>query len=236
MHRSDERAGLLDLSQFRLLRRRPANRLAARLRALALTWPLSPRRMRATTGRLRLWRTLAATWPLTLRGRAWKTRPHNWRVRRLRSGPRPGAWCVRRRTMTTRPEPWPWSVDPQLALWIPRTASIVAVPVVAHAERDDAKSNHRAVSQHWNIRALVGIDDVSGINPAAVRASHDVTPSVVAQTALHDDLHAGRQYCDHGIIHRRSRAKMHVLGGIGPLRVRNRRRASQQRRHNAQHP
>jgi hypothetical protein len=29
---------------------------------------------------------------------------------------------------------------------------------------------------------------------------------------------------------------MHVLGGIGPLRVRNRRRASQQRRQNTQHP
>ena len=248
MYRSDERAGLLDLSQFRLLYRLPANRCAARLLALAVTWPLRPRRMRATTGRLPLWRTLAATWPLALRGRTWKTRPHTWRMRR-RSGPRPGgrrvrrrwsisrpgAWRMRRRMMSTRRETWPWSVDPQLALWIPRAASIVAVPVVAHAERDDAQSDHCAVSQHRNIRSLIGINDVSGINPAAVRASHDVTPPVVAQTALHDNLHAGRQYCDHGIFDRWSRTKMHVLGCIGPLRVRKRRRASQQRRHNAQH-
>lgn len=204
--------------------------------------------MRTATWRLPLRRTLAASWRLALRGRAWNTRPQARRLRRRSiprpderrmrrrwSIPRPGAWCVRRRTMSTRREPRLRPVDPQLPLWIPRAASIVAVPVVAHAVRDDAQSDHGAVSQHRNIRALVGINDVSSINPAAVRTSHDVTPSVVAQAPLHDDLHAGRQYRDHGIIHRRSRTKMHVLGGIGPLRVRNRRRASQQRSQNAQH-
>jgi hypothetical protein len=104
---------------------------------------------------------------------------------------------------------------------------IVMIPIVSNAEGDDAQSNEGAVCQHRHVRALIRINNVCRISPAAVRASHHVAPAIVAQATFYDDLDTRQQGCHYGVFRGGSGAKIHLLGNIAHLRQNGRRQNCQ---------
>ena len=122
------------------------------------------------------------------------------------------------------------SMEPTVPVPIEGTVVVVVRPIVEQSESDDRDADLRAVGQQRHCAALIHVADVGGIDPATVRAGNHVAPCVVAQTALHGDLVAGREDRDHRIVARRAGAKVGIPGGVRGLRLRLARQREQHHR------
>src|SRR5262249_6727683 len=77
------------------------------------------------------------------------------------------------------------AVHPFVAPPIPRSPVIVVIPIVRNGELYDGHTQTRCVGVQRNEAALILINDIRRINPAAIVCERDVTPAPVIE-ATHD--------------------------------------------------
>jgi hypothetical protein len=163
------------------------------------------------------WRRMATRRPESRCGRKRTTR-------RTVAGSR---WVTRPRRVAARAVARPGSGGPIAALRIPGAPHVVVVPIVAHEKGSDADTEQGPVIDQGNVGALVGVDDVAGIDPAPVGAHHHIAPAVVTQTAFHRQGSPRREHGHHGIFPGRAGPQVDFLGGISQHRLGRQRQAGQ---------
>ena len=85
---------------------------------------------------------------------------------------------------------WWRSVDPALTLRVPRPANIVLIPVTGNTVGQDADADHGAGADDRNIRTLIGVNNVAGVDPTPARTRLHIAPAIVGHAALDGDRHA----------------------------------------------
>jgi hypothetical protein len=96
--------------------------------------------------------------------------------------------------MTGRPAVYPLIPPP-----IPGTLVIVPVPVISNRELHDRDAEARRVRVEGNVTALVVIDDIRRIKPAAIVSKRHVAPAPVVKAAHHLDRCVGIELRHHWI-------------------------------------
>ena len=118
---------------------------------------------------------------------------------------------------------WHWirgglvPVNPALALRVPRAKPVVIIPVAADAEGNDANAEGSAIGEQRNACALVRVDDVARIQPAAMGADGDIAPAVIAHAAFNGDGNATAQDGHNRIIAGRPGPQVDLFGHISQL-------------------
>ena len=187
--------------------------------------PWAVRRTRDRNQHLGLQRVMADIWPRRV------TKPVIepmvepmivvWRV--LKTGPESGMDGVDR---IDRMVP----LDPALTLRIPRAKSVVIIPIAADAEGDDANADGSTVGQKRDACALVRVDDVARIQPAAMGADRHIAPAVIAHAAFNGDGNATAQDGHNRVIAGRPGPQVDLFGHVGRL-LRMRWRSNQRCQH-----
>ena len=89
------------------------------------------------------------------------------------------------RRSTIRPRRRRPPIGPLVAIGIPRTSAVVAIPIGPHGERDNRQSQHRTTGVNDHEPVLICVREKSGIDPTAIRPADHVTPSVSIQASHH---------------------------------------------------
>jgi hypothetical protein len=76
-------------------------------------------------------------------------------------------------------------MHPVVAPTVPGAAVIVAAPVIADAERDDADSQARAELKDRHAAVLVVVVEIVPVDPAAVAFPIHVAPSPIIEATVH---------------------------------------------------
>jgi hypothetical protein len=105
---------------------------------------------------------------------------------------------------------WPgWrTMCPAVLVAIKRPAAIIVTPVGPDREADNRQADRRPVRQHGHIAALIGITQVTGIDPAAQIGQRDVTPCVTADATHHGNGYPGCDLRHERIVACRPRTKV----------------------------
>jgi hypothetical protein len=113
---------------------------------------------------------------------------------------------------------WRWrSVDPALSLWVPGPANIMLIPVAGNTVGQDADADHGAGADDRNIRTLIRVNNVAGVDPTPARPHLHIAPAIVGHAALNGDRHTGQQNGNYRVFHPWPSAQIHLFGGIGQL-------------------
>ena len=112
-----------------------------------------------------------------------------------------------------------WAVTPVRHLLVPRPADVVILPVMADGEGDNADTDSGTVVDQGNMRPLVGIDDVTGIQPAPVWSGSDIAPAVIFDASQYAHCEAAGQDRHHRIILGGPGVQGNGLGGISRLGI-----------------
>ena len=110
-------------------------------------------------------------------------------------------------------------IDPIGAPRIPRPAHVVAAPVIAEIEGDDADPKSRAHVDHGYPPLLVVVIQIAAVEPAVVALPIHVAPREIVEASIDGQQAARRNAQDDGIIGARPRPQVNLTLGVGIARV-----------------
>jgi len=91
-------------------------------------------------------------------------------------------------------------MHPVVAAPIPRTTRVIASPIVAKTEGDDADTQLRAELNDRHAAGLIVVIQIVAVDPAAIAFPIDIAPGPVIETTVEIQQRVGRYGRDQGII------------------------------------
>jgi hypothetical protein len=169
------------------------NGRSTRIRSRGLPALFRDRLVTAARGRRSptTWGIESARWPTTAAGRrnwfAGRRPIHGWS--RLRWWARPWRWIRVHRRVRSRRGPWTarrrWPMQPIVFSTVPRAASVIAIPVVAHTECHDADPQTGPKLNDGHAAVLIVVIQIIAVNPAAVAFPVHIAPGPVIETTIY---------------------------------------------------
>ncbi len=98
---------------------------------------------------------------------------------------------------------------------IPGTTRVIASPIVADAEGDDADAERGADRQHRHALILIIVEKVVAVDPAAIAFPVHVAPREIVQAAVHVQPGIRRYRGDQGIFRTRAGTKIDDALSVG---------------------
>ena len=197
-------------------------------RGLRRRFGIGPRRPRTAIARIRPRRRIWAVRRSSHRRPGLGGRRARMRRRSRAHQRRPGAWRG-----WTRPDGRRRPVHPVIAASIPRATRVVAPPIIAETEGNDADPQLCAELNDRHAAALIVVIQIVAVDPAAVAFPIDIAPGPAIETTVEIQQRIGRDGRDQGIVRTRAGAQIHCtlgirIGGPDTRAVRNRGEAGEQ--------